>query len=68
MAANCKGDHPVTAKVDAETRESLDRDADRCSDFRADRIRDALSVYLSLRRGEFICPNCGGSVQYEPDV
>jgi hypothetical protein len=66
MKRKCKGPHPVTAKVDGETKESLDRDADRLSDFRADRIRDALSVYLRLRRGEFQCPHCGQNIQIEP--
>jgi hypothetical protein len=63
---DCKGKHPVTAKVDAETRESLDRDADRLSDFRADRVRDALSVYLQLRRAEFQCPHCEKAIQIQP--
>lgn len=63
---DCKGKHPVTAKVDAETRESLDRDADRLGDFRADRVRDALSVYLALRRAEFQCPHCSQPIQIEP--
>jgi len=67
MSTNSKGHHTVTAKVDGETKESLDRDADRCADFRADRIRDAVSLYFELRRGEFECPNCGELIQYEPE-
>lgn len=67
MASNCKGPHTVTAKVDAETRESLDRDADRLGDFRADRVRDALALYLAMRRGEWRCPSCGEPAQYEPE-
>lgn len=67
MASNCKGPHTVTAKVDAETRESLDRDADRLDDFRADRVRDALALYLAMRRGEWHCPSCGEPAQYEPE-
>jgi len=62
---DCKGQHPVTAKVDAETRESLDRDADRVGDFRADRIRDALSLYLELRRAEYNCPHCSQRIEIE---
>lgn len=67
MNGDCKGDNPVTAKVDGETKESLDRDADRAGDFRADRIRDALTLYLELRRGEFECPHddCGRPIQIE---
>lgn len=57
----------MTAKVDGETVESLDRDADRLGDFRADRIRDSLRLYLLLRRGDFSCPNCGDPIEYEPE-
>ena len=63
---DCKGEHPVTAKVDAETRESLDRDADRLGDFRADRVRGAISVYLELRRAEFKCPHCSRPIHIKP--
>lgn len=66
MEGKCKGPFPITAKVDGETRESLDRDADRAGDFRADRVRDALSLYLAVRRGEFECPQCGESIEMEP--
>jgi predicted transcriptional regulator len=66
MVHNCKGNNTVTAKVDGETREALDRDADRMGDFRADRIRDAISLYVELRRGEFECPTCGNSIQINP--
>ena len=64
--AHCKGKHAVTAKVDAEMRESLDRDADRLGDFRADRVRDALSLYLKLRRAEFECPHCQKAIEIQP--
>lgn len=63
MDTNCKGRNTVTAKVDGEMREALDRDADRLGDFRADRIRDALMLYMSVRRGEFQCPTCGEPIQ-----
>jgi hypothetical protein len=66
MEANTKGPHTVTAKVDDETRESLDRDADRLGDFRADRIRDSIALYLMMRRGEFECPNCGEPIHFDP--
>lgn len=56
----------MTAKVDGEMRESLDRDADRLGDFRADRIREALTVYLELRRAEYDCPHCGEPIQIGP--
>jgi hypothetical protein len=65
MNGNCKGKHTVTAKVDAETRESLDRDADRMGDFRADRVRSALSVYLDLRRADFECPHCDRPIELQ---
>jgi hypothetical protein len=67
MATNTKGPHNVTAKIDAETRETLDEDSQRIGDFRADRIRDALGIYLELRRGEWVCPHCNDPVQYEPE-
>jgi hypothetical protein len=66
MDETCKGRHTVTAKVDSETRESLDRDADRLGDFRADRIRDALKIYLAMRRGKWQCPECGNTIQLKP--
>jgi predicted DNA-binding protein len=61
----CKGRHTVTAKVDGETKESLDRDADRLGDFRADRIREAIGLYLELRRAEFECPHCNNNIQIQ---
>jgi hypothetical protein len=66
MDRKCKGDNPVTARVDRETVESLDQDADRLGDFRADRMRDALGLYLDLRRGDFECPHCEQSITVEP--
>jgi hypothetical protein len=66
MTDENEGRYPVTAKVDAETRESLDRDADRIGDFRADRIRDALTVYIDLRRADYECPHCENTIQLEP--
>ncbi len=66
MNGECKGRLPVTAKIDEETREALDRDADRMGEFRADVIRRALTTYLALRRGEFSCPSCGEPIQIEP--
>lgn len=66
MESNCKGRHTVTAKVDGETAEALDTDAERNGEFRADQIRRALSFYLRLRRGEFVCPHCDDPIQYNP--
>lgn len=66
MTEGNEGNYPVTAKVDAETRESLDRDADRLGDFRADRIRDALGVYIDLRRADFECPHCQRPIEINP--
>lgn len=61
----CKGRHTVTAKIDGETKESLDRDADRLGDFRADRIREAIGLYIELRRAEFECPHCNNNIQIQ---
>lgn len=66
MEVDCKGRETVTAKIDAETREALDRDADRNGEFRADVVRRAITLYLKSRRGEMHCPTCQNPIQYEP--
>jgi hypothetical protein len=66
MQPNCKGRQTVTAKVDGETTDALDADADRLGEFRADQIRRALTFYLQMRRGEFECPHCNDPIKYDP--
>lgn len=67
MERDCKGPHPVTAKVDREMKQSLDQDASLFDDFRADRVRDALTLYMAVRRGEFYCTNCGEPIEFKPE-
>lgn len=64
--ANCKGTHPVTAKVDGEMRNRLDEDAEDLGVYRADVVREALDVYVALRLAEFQCPTCGEPIKIEP--
>lgn len=63
---DCKGSHPVTAKVDGEMRDLLDEDAETLGRYRADVLREALDQYAALRRADFRCPHCENSIQLKP--
>jgi predicted transcriptional regulator len=60
---DCKGSLPVTAKVDGETKDLLDEDAEMLGKYRADVVREALGQYVDLRRADFDCPHCENSIQ-----
>lgn len=64
--ADCKGTHPVTAKVDGEMRDAVDQDAEDLGWYRAEVVREALDVYVLLRRADFECPTCGEPIKIEP--
>jgi len=63
---DCKGSIPVTAKVDRDTRDLLDSDADTLGQYRADVVREALSQYVDLRCADFECPHCENHIQIQP--
>ena len=63
--ADCKGTHPVTAKVDGEMRDTLDEDAEHLGVYRAEVVRESLDLYVALRQADFQCPSCGEPIKIE---
>jgi len=64
--SECKGNIPVTAKVDGEMRDRLDSDAEMLGVYRSEVVREALDAYVTLRLADFECPTCGEPIKIEP--
>lgn len=63
--SECRGQVPVTAKVDAEMSNRLDRVAERKAVYRAEVIRLMLDTSARLLDGEMNCPHCGETLEAE---
>jgi len=64
--ARCFGELPITAKVDRETRDFLDAEADRCGVTRAEIVRRLLDDYRDSRSDQLECPECGETLHLDP--
>lgn len=60
---SAKGSEVATARLDGETMERLDADAEELGECRADQMRRAITVWHLLRDGEFVCPSCGEEIE-----
>lgn len=64
--SRCRGDLPVTAKVDRQMKQFLDEEADRCGVTRAELIRRVFDDYKASRDEDLECPNCEQTIVFEP--
>lgn len=64
--SECRGQRPVTAKVDAQMLDLLDNDAELVGVYRSELVRQVFDNYRELRRGEFQCPHCSNNIRIEP--
>lgn len=64
--SECRGDLPVTAKVDQSMREFIDAEASRCGVTRAELVRRALDDFRDSRAGQLNCPECGQEIHLDP--
>lgn len=65
MAA-CKGDVPITTKVDEATRDLLDTVAEQEETSRAEILRQLLELYRQSVDGALDCPSCTNTVIVRP--
>jgi ribosomal protein L37AE/L43A len=63
--ARCTGRIPVSAKVDRQTQQMLNRESNRLGVYQSEVIRRLIDTYQESREGEMQCPHCGGQLTIE---
>jgi uncharacterized protein (UPF0212 family) len=63
--ADCHGQIPTSTKVDQETREYLQREADERGVSRSEFIRRIFDAYRTIEEGEAQCPDCGSRLEFD---
>lgn len=63
--SECRGNIPVSAKVDAQMRDRIDAEAERLGVYRAEVVRRMLDAATELCEGDVSCPFCKEELQVE---
>lgn len=63
--SRCRGQIPLSTKVDQPMREFVDDEAARLGVSRTEVLRRLLELYRSSRSGETPCEHCGETVEME---
>lgn len=64
--ATCKGDVPITTKVDGATRDLVDKLAEEKGSSRAQVLRQLLELYHQSVDGDLECPSCTQTIRVQP--
>lgn len=64
--ATCKGDVPITTKVDEATRNLIDKLAEERGSSRAEVLRQLLELYHQSVDGDLECPSCTQTIRVQP--
>jgi hypothetical protein len=64
--STCKGDVPITTKVDEATRDLVDKVAEEKGSSRAQVLRQLLELYHQSVDGDLECPSCTQTIRVEP--
>lgn len=67
IMATCQGDHPITTKVDEQTRVLIDESANEIGVSRSELLRRLLNLYHQSENGELECPACAKTVRIQLD-
>lgn len=67
IMATCQGDHPITTKVDEQTRVLIDESADSIGVSRSELLRRLLTLYHQSENGELECPACAKTARIQLD-
>ncbi|MFC6938932.1 hypothetical protein ACFQE8_03030 [Salinirubellus sp. GCM10025818] len=65
--ATCQGNHPITTKVDEQTRVLIDESADEIGVSRSELLRRLLNLYHQSENGELECPACSKTARIQLD-